>query len=157
MKSSNALPLLWAHFAVSLGFNLATSSLYYRISWLHKPTLLKLPSPSISPAGPHYWYRFDLLSRCRTAGGGGGTGHGTNLLKRKWTWMSGGRASSFPVISLGFCFFLISFIPSTFCFPAVPIAVVIPLLLFQPHLHFLPYFLSRVFILTFTQLLLVPL
>lgn len=88
------------------------------------------------------------------AGGGGGTGHGTNLLKRKWTWMSGGGASSFPLFSLGFSFFfLISFIPSTFCFLAVPISVVIPL----PHLQFLPYFLSRVFILTFTHLLLVPL
>lgn len=120
---------------MSLGFNLTTSSLYYRISWLHKPSLLNFPSPSISPAGPHYWYRFDLLSRCRTAGGGGGTGHGTNLLKRKWTWMSGGGASSFPVISHGFCFFsnflhsihfLLPRCPEHCCYPSASLSASSP-------------------------------
>lgn len=129
----HSLPLLWAHFAVSLGFNLATSSLYYRISWQHKPTLLNFAPPSISPSGPHYCcYRSDLLSLCRTSAGGGGRGHRTNLLKRKWTWMSGGGASSFPVISfwslffsnfLHSVYFLLPHSPDLCCYPSASLSV----------------------------------
>lgn len=107
-----------------------------------KATLLNFPPPSIAP--PRASLQLLSFGSTQPPAGGGGRGHAANLLKGKWTWMSGGGASSFPPVSIGsWVLFFSNFLPFHLLFLRSPrrsasLSVSSA------------YFLSGVFILTFT-------